>query len=444
MAAVVFITSKPVDAFLRGQWEPGFKFLPVTYDSKFEDYYLPAALEAADYPAADQGGRAHLDHRGADRAGLLQLAGRLQPLPARRPLHRLPLQPDRQAAGRGLRPQVEDDQPRRDGARPHSLPGGAGMAANARGASRRTSNEDRGDLRCGDACASRVGASAAKRSARWRRLRRAMRWRSSAPARCWRTCRTACDCLDKLSRDIAAPAAPPAAAPSTPTPAARGASGRQLDRQRDDHRPSTIRLSPSPPRRPAAGPDGVHAALDPVPRRPHGDGDRRPGPHAPRRGLMSSPTAINDGQPVVVAAARRHRAPASPSRAMSCACWRRCPTEGDIAFRVAARQGGTLEGRYALGRPESAAGPAGRPLQMAGRRVAQLMIPEQRSTTGEHDDEVRTGDAVWRRCAWRWRCFLAARRRWRRAGAGGDADRARRPRRRIASSCRSTATSRRR
>ncbi len=50
MAAVVFITSKPVDAFLRGQWEPGFKFLPVTYDAKFEDYYLPAALEAADYP----------------------------------------------------------------------------------------------------------------------------------------------------------------------------------------------------------------------------------------------------------------------------------------------------------------------------------------------------------------------------------------------------------
>ena len=50
MAAVVFITSKPVDAFLRGQWEAGFKFLPVTYDAKFEDYYLPAALEAADYP----------------------------------------------------------------------------------------------------------------------------------------------------------------------------------------------------------------------------------------------------------------------------------------------------------------------------------------------------------------------------------------------------------
>lgn len=50
MAAVVFITSKPVDAFLRGQWEPGFKFLPLPYEAKFEDYYLPATLEASEYP----------------------------------------------------------------------------------------------------------------------------------------------------------------------------------------------------------------------------------------------------------------------------------------------------------------------------------------------------------------------------------------------------------
>lgn len=50
MAAVVFITSKPVDAFVRGRWDAGFKFLPVPYDSKFEDYYLPAALDAAEYP----------------------------------------------------------------------------------------------------------------------------------------------------------------------------------------------------------------------------------------------------------------------------------------------------------------------------------------------------------------------------------------------------------
>jgi TRAP-type uncharacterized transport system substrate-binding protein len=50
MAAVVFITSKPVDAFVRGRWDAGFKFLPVAYDSKFEDYYLPSTLEASDYP----------------------------------------------------------------------------------------------------------------------------------------------------------------------------------------------------------------------------------------------------------------------------------------------------------------------------------------------------------------------------------------------------------
>jgi TRAP-type uncharacterized transport system substrate-binding protein len=50
IAAVVFITSKPVDAFVRGRWDPGFKFLPVAYESKFEDYYLPSTLEANDYP----------------------------------------------------------------------------------------------------------------------------------------------------------------------------------------------------------------------------------------------------------------------------------------------------------------------------------------------------------------------------------------------------------
>jgi len=50
MAAVVFITSKPVDAFVRGRWEPGFKFLPINYDGKFEDYYLPAVLETSEYP----------------------------------------------------------------------------------------------------------------------------------------------------------------------------------------------------------------------------------------------------------------------------------------------------------------------------------------------------------------------------------------------------------
>jgi TRAP-type uncharacterized transport system substrate-binding protein len=50
IAAVVFVTSKPVDAFLKGKWEPGYRFLPVDYGSKFEDYYLPSYLDSTDYP----------------------------------------------------------------------------------------------------------------------------------------------------------------------------------------------------------------------------------------------------------------------------------------------------------------------------------------------------------------------------------------------------------
>jgi hypothetical protein len=36
---------------LKGKFEPGFKFLPVNHDKKFEDYYVPATLEATEYPA---------------------------------------------------------------------------------------------------------------------------------------------------------------------------------------------------------------------------------------------------------------------------------------------------------------------------------------------------------------------------------------------------------
>src|SRR5207253_10738272 len=50
ISGVVFITSKPIDAFLKGRWDPGFKFLPVSYEAKFEDYYLPTTIDAADYP----------------------------------------------------------------------------------------------------------------------------------------------------------------------------------------------------------------------------------------------------------------------------------------------------------------------------------------------------------------------------------------------------------
>jgi hypothetical protein len=50
IAAVVFVTSKPVDTFVRGKWEGGYKFLPVEFGPKFADYYLPTSLDSADYP----------------------------------------------------------------------------------------------------------------------------------------------------------------------------------------------------------------------------------------------------------------------------------------------------------------------------------------------------------------------------------------------------------
>jgi hypothetical protein len=48
MEAVVFVTSKPIEAFLHKHWEPGFKFLPVAI-SDF-GFYLPSSLTSLDYP----------------------------------------------------------------------------------------------------------------------------------------------------------------------------------------------------------------------------------------------------------------------------------------------------------------------------------------------------------------------------------------------------------
>ena len=49
-AAVVFVSSKPLDPFVRRKWPDGFKFLSVPLTEKLEEYYLPAQLDAADYP----------------------------------------------------------------------------------------------------------------------------------------------------------------------------------------------------------------------------------------------------------------------------------------------------------------------------------------------------------------------------------------------------------
>jgi TRAP-type uncharacterized transport system substrate-binding protein len=47
IAGVVFVTSKPVDAFVKGKWEQGFKFLAVEYGSKFEGLLSPLVSGAS-------------------------------------------------------------------------------------------------------------------------------------------------------------------------------------------------------------------------------------------------------------------------------------------------------------------------------------------------------------------------------------------------------------
>jgi TRAP-type uncharacterized transport system substrate-binding protein len=50
IAAVVHVVGKPNDLFAKYKPEPGFHFLPIEYDSKFTDYYLPTQLNSEDYP----------------------------------------------------------------------------------------------------------------------------------------------------------------------------------------------------------------------------------------------------------------------------------------------------------------------------------------------------------------------------------------------------------
>jgi TRAP-type uncharacterized transport system substrate-binding protein len=49
-AAVVFVSSKPLDPFNKRKWTEGYKFLAIPLTEKLEEYYLPAQLEPSDYP----------------------------------------------------------------------------------------------------------------------------------------------------------------------------------------------------------------------------------------------------------------------------------------------------------------------------------------------------------------------------------------------------------
>lgn len=51
IAGLVHVVGKPNSLFVRAKPpEPGYHFLPLEYGEKFEDYYVPAELTAADYP----------------------------------------------------------------------------------------------------------------------------------------------------------------------------------------------------------------------------------------------------------------------------------------------------------------------------------------------------------------------------------------------------------
>ena len=56
-AAVVFVSSKPLEAFAAKKWPEGFHFLPVPYSSKLGQYYLPSFLNDSDYPELIEGGQ---------------------------------------------------------------------------------------------------------------------------------------------------------------------------------------------------------------------------------------------------------------------------------------------------------------------------------------------------------------------------------------------------
>jgi TRAP-type uncharacterized transport system substrate-binding protein len=50
IAAIVSTGGKPNDLFIKLKPEPGFHFLPIDYDPKFADYYVPCQLSHDDYP----------------------------------------------------------------------------------------------------------------------------------------------------------------------------------------------------------------------------------------------------------------------------------------------------------------------------------------------------------------------------------------------------------
>ena len=128
IAAVVFITSKPVDAFVKGKWEEGFKFLPVEYGPKFAGLLHFVLSRRCGLPQLHCQGPADRHHCGSYHPGFVQMAPGLAALSSGRAICRATVRPDRQAAISGIRPKMEGREPQYPSPRPGTSSGRAGMA----------------------------------------------------------------------------------------------------------------------------------------------------------------------------------------------------------------------------------------------------------------------------------------------------------------------------
>ena len=132
-AAVVFVSAKPLDPFIKRKWPEGFRFLPVPLTEKLEEYYMPAQLEAADYPGL-------IPREPASRPSRCRPCSRSTPGPRERALPALTRFVDRlferlpklQTEAR-LPREMEGAEPRRQRAGLAALPPGAGQARGCSG-----------------------------------------------------------------------------------------------------------------------------------------------------------------------------------------------------------------------------------------------------------------------------------------------------------------------
>jgi hypothetical protein len=152
------------------------------------------------------------------------------------------------------------------------------------------------------------------------------------------------ECLEKLSRDIAPP--PPPRPAASPAPGVAPAADNWIVSETTspiDYTPVAIATASA-----SDGPDGSPLQLSIQCR-----GGRTElvigGPTLTRRGedyLVSY--GVNDGQPVVVATGTPASGTGVAVRGDVVRLLASLPDRGEVAFRVTARQGAALEGRYAL------------------------------------------------------------------------------------------------